>query len=407
MTALSTNSVKKHVAAIHIGGKLTLLQRKIYNVLLANSYDNLLEASEHDIHVHDMATMAGFDSNDTELLKNAFRKLAVTPAEWNVLADDGFEEEEWTVTTLLSRATVRPGSGKCTYAYDPELCKKLFHPDIYARISLSIQRKFAKGHALALYENCVRFRGIKTTGWIPLEAWRKLFGIQETQYKEYKDFSKWVLKPAIEEVNDVSDIHITPEFRRENRRVSEIRFSIEKRPALSDAVNAQLDSLNVEPILERLTQSGITNSVASALILKYPEGRIVRNLDYVERELRQGTAIKNVGGYTVKAIEADYGLATVNANKASAQKKAEEEKRRIRQATEERARIDQQQQDQEKIERLFETLTADEKTSLINITLRDLDEDHILKREFKKRGLKSLLLRQAVLTTFRQRFNKR
>ena len=37
--ALRRQSVKKNVAAIHVSGKLTLLQRKLSNVLLLNAYD--------------------------------------------------------------------------------------------------------------------------------------------------------------------------------------------------------------------------------------------------------------------------------------------------------------------------------------------------------------------------------
>ena len=39
--ALRRGAVKKHVAAIHVSGKLTLLQRKLSNVLLLNAYDTL------------------------------------------------------------------------------------------------------------------------------------------------------------------------------------------------------------------------------------------------------------------------------------------------------------------------------------------------------------------------------
>ncbi|MEX0302635.1 MAG: hypothetical protein AB3N24_09450, partial [Leisingera sp.] len=39
---LRRGSVKKNVAAIHVSGKLTLLQRKLSNVLLLNAYDALI-----------------------------------------------------------------------------------------------------------------------------------------------------------------------------------------------------------------------------------------------------------------------------------------------------------------------------------------------------------------------------
>ena len=37
-SSLRHKAVKKHVAAIHVSGKMTLLQRKMSNVLLLNAY---------------------------------------------------------------------------------------------------------------------------------------------------------------------------------------------------------------------------------------------------------------------------------------------------------------------------------------------------------------------------------
>ena len=123
---LSKTEVKKHVGAIHVDGKLTLLQRKIANVLLWNAYDNLLKQEKHRIRVRDIASIVGFDSNDRELLKEGLRGLAKTPLEWNLLHEDG--EEEWGVAPMLSQAVIR--GGYCSYAYAPDLREKFFNPEI-------------------------------------------------------------------------------------------------------------------------------------------------------------------------------------------------------------------------------------------------------------------------------------
>ena len=44
---LRRGAVKKHVAAIHLSGKLSLLQRKLPNVLLLNAYDTLTSQTPH------------------------------------------------------------------------------------------------------------------------------------------------------------------------------------------------------------------------------------------------------------------------------------------------------------------------------------------------------------------------
>ncbi|KHA54262.1 Initiator RepB protein [Sulfitobacter geojensis] len=73
---LRRGSVKKHVAAIHVSGKLTLLQRKLSNVLLLNAYDTLTTGQAHMIDARTLCLMIGYNSNDMDTLKASLRGLA-------------------------------------------------------------------------------------------------------------------------------------------------------------------------------------------------------------------------------------------------------------------------------------------------------------------------------------------
>src|SRR5215831_6320567 len=90
--------VIKHSAAVHIQNNITLLQRRSWNVLLANAYDELPTEEEHHIAVKDLARMLDFDSKNDTYLKEALEALVGCKVKWNVLDKDG--EEEWGVTTL-------------------------------------------------------------------------------------------------------------------------------------------------------------------------------------------------------------------------------------------------------------------------------------------------------------------
>ena len=159
--SLRRASVKKNVAAIHVSGKLTLLQRKLSNVLLLNAYDDLVTKSAHKIDARTLCMMIGYNANDMETLKQALRSLAETVAEWDMLDEKG--HQEWGVSALLSYAKLK--GGVCEYAYSPALAEKLHDPKVFALINLNIQRRFTSGHALALYENCYRFVRTGSTGW--------------------------------------------------------------------------------------------------------------------------------------------------------------------------------------------------------------------------------------------------
>jgi hypothetical protein len=178
--ALKRESVKKNVAAIHVSGKLSLLQRKLSNVLLLNAYDTLVSQPKHRIDARTLCLMIGYNSNDMDTLKQALRGLAETVAEWDMLDDKG--RQEWGVSALLSYAKLK--GGVCEYAYSPALAEKLHDPKVFALINLNIQRRFTSGHALALYENCYRFVRTGSTGWWPLDLFRRLMGVDDSVYYE-------------------------------------------------------------------------------------------------------------------------------------------------------------------------------------------------------------------------------
>ncbi len=293
-------SLKKHIAAVHISGKMTLLQRKVANVLLFFAYKDLLTADSHHIRIRDLAELVGFDSNDLNLVKTAFRTLASIPIEWNLLEDG---RETWEVTSMLSRAKIIPSSGLCEYAYDSSLRQKLYNPEMYARINLSIQQHFSSGYSLVLYENCSRYRGVGSTGWIDLNTWRRLFGIKDGQYKQFKDFSRRVLKPAIKEINNSSDLLIEIEYQKEKRRIIGIRFLIRENSQVPIVLPMELKE---SPLLKRMLDFGVSGVAAKKLMDAFDTERIENNLDYVQSQLDSGKEIRNVGAFTTKAISEDY-----------------------------------------------------------------------------------------------------
>lgn len=283
--------VKKHVGAIHINGKLTLLQRKIANVLLLNAYEELLVKEKHQIAIKTLAEIIGFDSNDHQLIKNALETLAKTIIKWNILDKDGVEE--WGVSSMLAHAHIKYGI--CNYSYSIALREKLYNPEIYARINLDIQKRFASGYALTLYENCLRYRNVGITGWITLEMWRELLGIEDGQYSLFKDFNKRVLKPAIQEINETSDIVLSTEYKREKRRVTALKFYIQDNPQhclpLLDppTLPEQLDAqrMSTEAIEQRLVEFGLSLTQARQVAACYDEAYISANLVVVEQMLQQ------------------------------------------------------------------------------------------------------------------------
>jgi hypothetical protein len=77
------SEVIKHSAAIHMQNNITLLQRRAWNALLANAYDDLLTKDKHAMKVKDLMWTLEFESHNEEYLKEALRALISCKVEWH------------------------------------------------------------------------------------------------------------------------------------------------------------------------------------------------------------------------------------------------------------------------------------------------------------------------------------
>lgn len=300
--ALRRAAVKKHVAAIHVSGKLTLLQRRLSNVLLLNAYDTLTTQAVHRIDARTLCLMIGYNSHDMDTLKASLRGLAETVAEWDMLDEEG--RQEWGVSSLLAYAKLK--GGVCEYAYSPALAQKLHDPKVFALINVNIQRRFTSGHALALYENCYRFVRTGSTGWWPIELFRRLMGVGDSDYYEtFKHLNAKIIKPAVEEVNRSSNIIVTPETRKMGRAVTDIRFLIRDNPQLAILDLDDGEGVRKSAVYTRLMALGASDRLARQWIAEHGETVLTAKLSYVEG---QG-GVKNPVGYLASALSRDFGSA--------------------------------------------------------------------------------------------------
>jgi hypothetical protein len=322
--------VIKHSAAIQISSHITLLQRRTWNVLLANAYDELSTEEKHQIRIAHLMRVLEFDSKNEGYLKESLRALVGCTVEWNILDKDG--EHEWGIAALLAGARIV--RGVCTYTYEPMLRERLHNPSMYARVSLSMQNRFESKHAQALWEICVDYLGngreYGETPYIPVDELRKLLGQAKTQYtQEFKIFHRFSLKPAIAEINRVSDFCVSVDYQRQGRKVTAIKFKIRRVVRLPEAVSGQrslFPELEDMPLVVKelkdagmssqdawdIWQQGFTFVDEAARPTELGEdadaafGRYVREKIHLLRRRQALGKVEHSTGFLLKAIRGNY-----------------------------------------------------------------------------------------------------
>lgn len=302
-TSSDKQILKKHVAAIHIGAPLSLLQRKLVNALLYNAYDGLLTNQSHTISASVLCEMIGFDSKNIAYLKAALKGLMETVVEFDVLEEDG--KSSWEAMVLLSYARIK--DGECTYRYERALAEKLYHPDVYSKINLSVLREMNSAHALVLYENCYRYVDIGHTAWWDVEVFRKLMAVDTMpSYKPFKALNRNVIQPAMKEVNKLSNIQVAMETVMQGRTVTSLRFIVRPNAQLSLIGMEEDDAINSSPAYKALLAEGISKTLARAWVLEHEESYIFEKLELANGQAASGKIKSSKAGFLKSAIEEDF-----------------------------------------------------------------------------------------------------
>jgi hypothetical protein len=217
VTDLADQNLKKHIAAIHINNRLTLTQRKASNVLLYNAYESLLTARVHRIRVKDLAEAIGFNTHNLDPLKEALKTLARTVLEWNILDEDG-------APGGMGRHHPAGAGG-----HQGRLLRLRLQPGTVRKALSARDLRAAQPQHPAQVQQQLRPGPVRELSALPadrhhrldrLDILKRLLGIGETDgyYQDFRKFNDKVIKPAVRQVNDTSDLLLEIDYQRDHRK---------------------------------------------------------------------------------------------------------------------------------------------------------------------------------------------
>lgn len=294
--------IKKHTATIHVSADLSLVQRKLMNALLFQAYDDLLVKQVHEIDYNLLCSYMEYDSKDVDLIKGALEGLMKILIKWDYFGNNG--RKVWGATTLLSGYKIK--NGIVSYSYSPFLIDKIYNPEIYSRINMKSINNLSSKYSIILYENCFRFLDVGSTGWIDIDTFKGLMGVDE--YSSYKDrffaFKGKILNESIKEINDETDITIEAEYKKTGRNISHVKFSISKKILPTDNVIFE-DNGNDSDCFKKLIAFGVNPKLAHSMIVNHGEEYILEKIKIAEKA-KSENKINSSSGFLISAIKNDY-----------------------------------------------------------------------------------------------------
>ena len=222
--------ISKQNALVDSKYNLSLYELRIFNSLLSRIGRKETEFQEYTIPFKDLIVECNLNrgtasANNYATLKNTIRKLKSRVIEIN---DDN---NEWAFYSLFETARKEHGKDEVVFKISKELKPYLLElKNKFTQLKIDYLIKLSSIFAVRFYEIATKNLHKHTTHWVfilEVAEIKTRFGIED-KYKKYANFKARVLDPAMQEINQKTDIHL--EYKqipspRNKRKIEKIEFT--------------------------------------------------------------------------------------------------------------------------------------------------------------------------------------
>lgn len=274
-------------------GVITRVGRQAYTIMMLLAREQGGEDESTGLFTAPLnSVIRGFDGSKgtVDELKKHLRSMVTHVIEWQ--SPSPGETYDWGACTLLSevRLTKVKGESWLSWAYPPSMRQDLLAPSRYAQIRRTTIAQFRSHAGLALYEICARYKDNPSHltskhhwhWWLPVLTGKP----SPTEIKtEFRFFNRDTIKPAIEEVNEVSELIVSVHEFKMGRTVQFLQFEVHEKPELTKKEAARASRAIDLSKLARAMQLGIETEFAEDMFIRYGELDFAKAVDRLEARL--------------------------------------------------------------------------------------------------------------------------
>lgn len=231
----ATVPVPLQTIIVNVDGPYTERDRKLWVFLLHAVFDELGKQPLHSLSVREINAVFRQLGGDhgTKWLWESAKRLAKTTIEWEyTLGDDRVQG----VASLFSAEVHKSArsTGKLRFGFPPLLIPILKEPSRFARLRVHFLLQLSGKYAVTLYEILEAYVNRRDGQCrVTIEELRTWLKVPTGSYPNWKDFRKWVLDPALKQINDDplgAGFSVNYDPIRKGRFYHEIVFRLTKTP---------------------------------------------------------------------------------------------------------------------------------------------------------------------------------
>ncbi|MBV8890876.1 MAG: replication initiation protein [Acidobacteria bacterium] len=200
---------------------LTLNDRRIFNLLILNSWESITAPKEHCIHKRELRGSHNVNARVGDSITRLMGTIAVLEIE---RAGKPYTRR---VQLLSTTDEGHETDGLLFYSFSAALRTIIKNSTQYAKLQKDVMFALSSKYALALYE-LVQKRGNlkhKTSEEFSLEKFRALLGVEKDKLRAFKSLKQRAIDPAVLEVNGLGEFGCKVEPIYKGRKVTAVRLS--------------------------------------------------------------------------------------------------------------------------------------------------------------------------------------
>jgi plasmid replication initiation protein len=211
------------------------------------------------------AVMRQEGNQDYTRITEAIKTISKTDLRFNFMGQDRtFDSYE--APLIIGRATNRK-RGVIAFEVHPRIEKLVKDPRVFARLNIYFISALAdvrRGYSFyALFRDLVD-RTKTTEVTLDYRELRAYLGVEESAYPAFKAFKQWVLKPLIDAVNELTDLHLSYDPVKTGRKLTHLKFTIKAQAWQLQLFEAEHAERLVTELAKSFDGPVIENRAASA-----------------------------------------------------------------------------------------------------------------------------------------------